>query len=119
MAVDSSAAMIEEARRRLGWRDNVDLLRHGDLESLPVGDGELDAALMVLVSCTTWPIPKLAFAEVARCLKPGGRLVMLDMEPHERTEYREQMGHQWLGFAPTELKAWLARACRLRLHPVP
>ena len=108
VAVDSSAAMIEEARRRLGWRDNVDL-RQADLERLPIVDDELDAALMILVLHHVTD-PEAVFAEVARCLRPGGRLVILDMEPHERIEYREQMGHQWLGFAPNELTTWLERA---------
>ena len=108
VAVDSSTSMIEEARRRLGWRDNVDL-RQGDLERLPVVDDELDAALMVLV-LHHLSDPESVLAEVARCLKPGGRLVILDMEPHDRTEYRDQMGHQWLGFAASDLAGWLERA---------
>lgn len=108
IAVDSSAAMIDEARRRLGWRDNVEL-RQGELERLPIDDGELDAGLMVLV-LHHLTSPESALAEVARCLKPGGRLVILDMEPHDRAEYREQMGHQWLGFAQSELTSWLTRA---------
>ena len=108
IAVDSSESMIEEARRRLSQHDNVDL-RHGEVESLPVADDELDVALMVLV-LHHLSSPERAFAEVARCLKPGGRLVILDMAPHDRVEYRERMGHQWLGFSQEELGGWLERA---------
>ena len=49
VAVDHSREMLDVARRRLDGRDNVDL-REGDLEALPVADGELDAALLVLAS---------------------------------------------------------------------
>ena len=108
IAVDSSAPMIEESRRRLSRFGNVDL-RQGELERLPIADDELDAALMVLV-LHHLASPEKAFAEVARCLKPGGRLVVLDMVPHDRVEYQQQMGHQWLGFPEGELTAWLERA---------
>jgi ArsR family transcriptional regulator len=30
--------------------------------------------------------------------------------PHDRAEYREQMGHQWLGFGASELGGWLGEA---------
>lgn len=108
VAVDSSERMIEEARRRLGTLGNVEV-RRGELERLPVNDAELDAALMVLV-LHHLASPETAFSEVARCLKPGGKLVILDMIPHDRAEYRQQMGHQWLGFSESELEAWLDRA---------
>jgi ArsR family transcriptional regulator len=108
VAVDSSAAMIEEARRRLAGIDNVDL-RQGELERLPIEDGVLDAALMLLV-LHHLSSPEQALAEAARCLTPGGRLVILDMIPHDRAEYRQQMGHQWLGFPAREVEGWLERA---------
>jgi ArsR family transcriptional regulator len=108
IAVDSSAAMIEEARRRLAAIDNVEL-RQGELERLPIEDGALDAALMVLV-LHHLSSPEKALAEAARCLTPGGRLVILDMIPHDRAEYRQQMGHQWLGFSAREVESWLERA---------
>src|SRR5262249_2382557 len=42
--------------------------------------------------------PAKALAEAARILKPGGSVLVVDMLPHDRENYRQQMGHVWLGF---------------------
>jgi ArsR family transcriptional regulator len=97
VAVDASAAMLQAAKKRLQKLDNVDL-RRGDLESLPIDDARLDAATMMLVLHHVAE-PERAVAEAARVLKPGGRLVLVDMLPHDRENYRQQMGHIWLGFS--------------------
>lgn len=112
IAVDSSAAMLKAARSRLGRLENVEV-RRGELESLPMDDGELDAAVISL-ALHHLPDPGKALAEAARVLKPGGRMLIVDMCPHDRREYRRQMGHIWLGFEADQLRAWLAEAgCEL------
>ncbi len=108
IAVDDSAAMLQAARRRLRERDDVEL-RRGRLEALPIDDGELDAAACVLVLHHV-PDPGRALAEAARVLRPGGRLLVVDMLPHDREHYRQQMGHVWLGFAEAQISAYLAAA---------
>jgi hypothetical protein len=37
-------------------------------------------------------------------VKPGGRLLVVDMLPHDRENYRQQMGHVWLGFSDEYLR---------------
>src|SRR3989442_9502208 len=97
VAVDASAAMLQAAKKRLQPFDNVDL-RRGELEALPIDDGRLDAATLMLVLHHV-PEPARALAEVARVLAPGGRLILVDMLPHDREHYRQQMGHVWMGFS--------------------
>jgi ArsR family transcriptional regulator len=65
--------------------------------------------------------PARCLAEAARALKPGGRLVVVDMLPHERDEYRAQMGHVWLGFAEDDVVRTLRDAGfdHVRLLPLP
>lgn len=102
IAVDASAAMLQAAKKRLNGFDNVEL-RRGDLEALPIDDGRLDAATLALV-LHHLPEPDRALADVARVLKPRGRLLIVDMLPHDRESYRQQMGHVWLGFSDEHVR---------------
>ena len=119
IAVDSSADMLDAARYRVGSARNVDL-RQGELESLPIEAGELNAAMLSLVLHYS-PSPGRALAEVGRVLQPGGRVLVVDMLPHERTEYQQQMGHVWLGFSEKQIGKYLTDAgfsdVRMRLLP--
>ena len=105
VAVDASAAMLQAARKRLHDFDNIDL-RRGELEALPIDSDRLDAATLMLVLHHV-PQPARALAEVARVLKPGGRVIIADMLPHDRENYRQQMGHVWLGFSEDHITGLL------------
>ncbi|HET9372921.1 MAG TPA: metalloregulator ArsR/SmtB family transcription factor [Vicinamibacterales bacterium] len=108
IGVDASDDMLAAARERTRGLAHVDL-RKGSLEALPIESGKLDAATMVLV-LHHLPSPAAALEEAARVLKPGGRLLIVDMAPHDREEYRAQMGHVWLGFADEQMRRLLAQA---------
>jgi ubiquinone/menaquinone biosynthesis C-methylase UbiE len=108
VAVDGSAAMLQAAKRRLQGLDNIDL-RRGELEALPIDDGQLDGATVMLVLHHI-PEPPRVMAEIARVLKPGGRIVLVDMLPHDRENYRQQMGHLWLGFSEDHTRRLLNEA---------
>jgi len=119
VAVDSSSDMLDAARHRVGAARNVDL-RQGELENLPIEAGELDAAMLSLVLHYS-PSPGRALAEVARVLRSGGRVLVVDMLPHERQDYQQQMGHVWLGFSDKQIGKFLTDAgfsdVRTRLLP--
>ncbi len=108
VAVDGSREMLLAARDRLRELDNVDV-REGRLEALPLADGELDIAVMFLVLHYVAQ-PEVALAEAARSVRPGGRLLLADMTPHDRRAYRHDMGHAWLGFQRHQIAEWLAQA---------
>lgn len=119
IAVDGSAAMLRAARARVGETPNVDI-RRGDLETLPIEDACVDLGCMVLV----FPYlaePDRAIAEAARILRPGGRLLITDLMPHDRAEYRHTLGHQWQGVSEAQLGTWMAAAglALSRYRPVP
>jgi len=119
IAVDRSGEMLQAARRRLRDLPNVDV-RRGELEALPIDEAELDAALMLLVLHHV-PDPAAALGEAARTMKPGARLVLCDMLPHDREEYKKEMGHVWLGFADDQLRRLLTGAgfADIRIVPLP
>jgi len=119
VAVDASAAMLQTARRRLRDLNNVDL-RRGELESIPVDESRLDAATLMLV-LHHLPEPGKALDEAARVLKPGGRVLIVDMLPHDREQYRQQMGHVWLGFSEDHMRRMLDAAGfeAIRIVPLP
>lgn len=108
IAVDRSEDMLQVARRRLSDVSNADV-RKGELEALPIADGELDSATLVLV-LHHLPDPAAALAEASRVVRHGGRLLLADMLPHDREEYRQQMGHVWLGFGEDQVRRMCAAA---------
>jgi ubiquinone/menaquinone biosynthesis C-methylase UbiE/DNA-binding MarR family transcriptional regulator len=108
VAVDASAAMLRTARTRVGDLANVEI-RRGELESLPIEDQTLDGAFLVLVLPYVAE-PVQVIAEAARALRPGGRLLVTDLMPHERSEYRHTLGHQWQGFGAEQVLGWCKTA---------
>ncbi len=106
--VDLSKAMLAAARKRLAAHKNISL-HHGDLTHLPLDDASVDAAVISLVLHHVSQ-PSSAIREAARILKPGGRLLVIDMLEHDREQYRQTMGHKWLGFRPVEMAEWFAAA---------
>lgn len=103
IGVDREPRMLDAAGARTRELPNVEL-RRGGLESLPLHDGEVDAALCVLVLHHVADLGR-AFEEIRRSLRPGGRLVVVDMVAHDRSDWIQTMGHRHLGFDPDRLRA--------------
>ncbi len=103
--LDGSAAMLDRARSNLADLTNVEF-RQTDGHTLPLPDASMDAvfANMYLHHC---PDPIAALREMARVLKPGGRLVITDMAAHSHEWMREEMADEWLGFDRSQIKSWL------------
>lgn len=103
IAVDSSQKMVEYGAG-LAERNAVKNLEYrlGDLEELPIRDGEVDLALLHQ-SLHHALHPERAIEEAWRILRPGGRIVVLDLLKHGFEQARELYGDIWLGFSKVEL----------------
>lgn len=109
IGVDYSEAMIEEAKKNLQEaKPKVDL-RLGSLEHLPLGDNTVDTALAYMVFHHVAE-PSLALQDAARVLRPGGKLVIVDLLEHENDRMREQYADLWLGFCPEQFTSWVKHA---------
>ena len=108
IGVDREIAMAALARSRTRDHDNVEV-RVGGLEALPLRNAEVDAAICLLVLHHVED-PSAVFAEIARALKPGGRLVVVELVAHDREDWGHAMGHRHLGFDPAALAEVAARS---------
>lgn len=108
VAIDREPNMIEAAKKRLARAGNV-IFRIGDLLSVPLRDEEVDMAVIMLVLHHV-EHPDDALRACARALRPGGRLLVVDMVRHDRELYARTMGHRHLGFEERDGRAWSKRA---------
>ena len=107
IAVDHSTNMLDHARD-FGGGATVEF-RVGEMEQLPLADGEVDAAFANLVWHHLADMDRAA-VEVARIVRPGGTVVITDLATHEEDWMRQSMGDLRLGLRPDAVAAALARA---------
>ena len=102
--IDGSPEMIEVAKKNLSGFENIEFHVADGLQ-LPVQDGTVDAALanMYLHHC---PDPLGAIQAMVKMLKPGGRLVITDMDTHTHEWLKTEMSDVWLGFERSKIKQW-------------
>ena len=110
IAVDNSEKMVEYASD-VAERNGVKNLEYrlGDLEELPLRNGEADLALFHQ-SLHHALHPQTAVNEAHRILQPGGRIVVVDLLQHRFEEAREMYADVWLGFSELELVNFLKKS---------
>jgi len=108
IAVDHSARMLEAARSNLGGIEGVEL-RRGEANALPMADAEVDAAFAHMV-LHYLPSPADALTEMARIVRPGGAVVVVDFVQHDREWMKQKLGVLWRGFPLDTLNTWFTQA---------
>jgi len=122
VAIDQSEPMLQAARQRLRGRKNV-RFAVGAMDSLPLADAGVDAAVCVLVMHHIAD-PAAALREIRRVLRKdraGGVALIVDMVEHDREEYRQTMGHSHLGFSGPAITALMRDTGfkDIRVEPLP
>jgi len=110
IAVDSSPKMLEaglDQAKRNGI-GNIEF-RLGDMEHVSIDAGIVDIVFFSQ-SLHHAQHPERALTEAARILRPGGRVVILDLAQHRFEEARELYADEWLGFVERDMEAMLATA---------
>lgn len=106
--VDSSPEMQAIARKNLAEFSNIQYhLTSGPL--IPLPEASVDAVLANMYLHHI-PEPALALAEIARVLRPGGRVVITDLDEHPYTWLRDEQEDIWLGFQREQVRAWMEAA---------
>jgi SAM-dependent methyltransferase len=110
IAVDRSEAVLVRAKdlARRRRRTNIQWKR-GELEKLPLKDASVDIALLSQALHHA-DDPSNALAEAVRVVRPGGRVLLLDLRRHDEHWVRERLGDRWLGFEDAELQRLLEEA---------
>jgi ArsR family transcriptional regulator len=107
LGVDASRAMLALARVRLASPDfSHCAVRLADMYALPLPDAAFDIVFLQMVLHYAED-PAAALAEARRVLAPGGRLIVVDLAPHDRTALLEQMAHRRLGFGDAAMEKLL------------
>lgn len=110
IAIDNSPKMVEFGAQLARDHGVANLeYRLGDLENPPIEDASVDLALFSQALHHAQK-PARAIAEAARILRPGGRIIVLDLLRHDFEEARELYADVWLGFSEVELARFLKDA---------
>ena len=110
IAVDISPKMVAFGQE-LATKNGLDNLefRIGDIEDPPIEAATLDLAVLSQALHHA-ARPQRAIDSAFRILKPGGRLIVLDLLQHSFEEARELYADRWLGFSECDLATMLERA---------
>src|SRR5688500_9809095 len=109
-AIDRSPEMLARAKALAKRRHVANIAwKRGELEALPLADAAVDVAVLSQALHHAAD-PVRALAEAERVLRPGGKLLVLDLRQHDQAWVRDTLGDRWLGFKDVELKKMMTAA---------
>lgn len=109
LGIDRSPEMLRFAREKLAAAGVAAELRQADMYALPMDAASFDTVVLHQVLHYAQH-PEAVIAEAARVLAPGGTMLVIDVAPHEREDFRSRFAHARLGFADEAVLEWLRGA---------
>ncbi len=108
IAVDQSEAMLDAMKKKFNDIEGIDY-RLGEAVDLPIPDESVDYAFanMYLHHVDD---PAVGIREMVRILKPGGKLVLTDLDEHDYDFLRTEQYDRWMGFKREDVQRWLKEA---------
>ena len=110
VGIDRSLEVLNRAKALAERRSVKNITwKRGEMEKLPLEDASIDIALLsqALHHAAS---PARAVAEAARILRPGGRVLALDLREHDQEWVRDRVGDRWLGFKDDDFEHLLTGA---------
>jgi ArsR family transcriptional regulator len=110
IAIDRSPAVLARAKALAGRRRAGNItFKRGELERLPLDAAAVDVALLsqALHHATE---PAHAIAEAVRVVRPGGKVLILELRAHDEAWVRDKLGDRHLGFSDDQLAGLLTDA---------
>jgi ubiquinone/menaquinone biosynthesis C-methylase UbiE/DNA-binding transcriptional ArsR family regulator len=118
IGVDASKAMLALARSRLARPGFAHCsVRLADMYRLPLAEASFDIAVMQMVLHYAEDPPGV-LAEAARVLRPGGRLIVIDLAHHGRDDLVTKLAHRWPGFNDSDMRALFEDAGMQQSEPL-
>jgi len=108
VAIDQSEAMLDAMKKKFVGIQGVDF-RLGEAENLPIPGDSVDYAFANMYLHHV-EIPLKAIKEMVRILKPGGKLVLTDLDEHDYDFLRTEQHDRWMGFKREDVNRWLTEA---------
>lgn len=110
IAIDLSPKMVDYAQKLAVSNGLANLeFRIGDIEDPPIEDSSIDLAILSQALHHA-EHPQRAIDSAHRILRPGGRLIVLDLLQHNFSEARELYADRWLGFSESQIASMLEKA---------
>ena len=110
IAIDLSPKMVNYAQK-LAIANGLSNLefRIGDIENPPIDEASIDLAILSQALHHA-ENPQRAIDSAFRILRPGGRLIILDLLQHNFSAARELYADRWLGFSESQIHSMLEKA---------
>jgi len=108
IVVDQSEAMLTEMRRKFASFKGIDY-RVGEVASLPIFENAVDY-VFANMCLHLIELPLVAIKEMVRILKPGGKLIITDLDEHNFEFLKTEQHDRWMGFKREDIKRWFTEA---------